>query len=124
MNETRRDETIAVLAGGIDLTVRLIDGTSRSVKVLKLPARRMGDLLSAWGNEPEEVALYLGKDAPLRDQLDDESFVAVVEEGRRLNAVPLEKYASRKLNALVLLKAVPGVAEAVQKSASLPSTST
>lgn len=60
--------------------------------VRKIPICDMDCLARSWGKYKAEVATYLDRDMNFAQSLTDESFAAVLEEGRRLNFTSFEKW--------------------------------
>lgn len=62
--------------------------------VRKIPICDMECLARVWGKYTAEVATYLERDMNFVKTLSDETFTAVLEEGRRLNFTSFEKWFS------------------------------
>lgn len=73
------------------------------IKVRKCPAFDIAKLASKWGKELEEVAFYAGHNTDWAKTLDDDSYEAVLEEGRRLNSPSVTKYFARAKGTLAAL---------------------
>lgn len=65
------------------------------IKVRKCPAFDIAKLAAKWGKEMEEVVFYTGRDEKWAQSISDESYEAVLEEGRRLNIPSVTKYFKR-----------------------------
>lgn len=65
---------------------------TEEILVRKIPICDLDPLGRAFGSYPKEVAVYAERDEAWAKTLTDESFVAVLEEGRRLNFHKLEKW--------------------------------
>lgn len=103
------DQANAVPAQQSDL-VRLLDGKKipgqlRATEegkapqdielfVRKIPICDMETLGRVWGKYKMEVAVYVDRDVNFAQSLSDETFGAVLEEGRRLNFTSFEKWFS------------------------------
>jgi hypothetical protein len=72
----------------------------RRTKIRKISLQRMDGLSAAWGKPFQEVKLYLdvADDATI-DQLTEDSFSLVLEEGRRLNFTSFEKWYAWEIQA-------------------------
>jgi hypothetical protein len=90
------------LYDGTDLQVSLLDGTQRTVKVRKISRRDLAAFANCFGDEEREAAFYLGcsthgpEDAGLVEQLTEESFDAVMQEGHRLNFTRFSRWFVRQ----------------------------
>lgn len=65
---------------------------TEEILVRKIPICDLDPLGRAFGTYAKEVAVYADKDEAWAKSLEDESFSAVLEEGRRLNFHKLEKW--------------------------------
>jgi hypothetical protein len=84
-----------ILYGGADLEVNRVVTVpnavppekleTETVKVRKVPLRKMQDLAKAWGSIEKEMPIYVDRPADWFDSLTDESALAIIQEGRRLN---------------------------------------
>ena len=103
MNEKQKAEAAAKaelenIIDGVKIPVRhRKTGPNQSplneeILVRKIPICDLDPLGRAFGSYPKEVAVYADKDEAWAKSLDDESFEAVLEEGRRLNFHKLEKW--------------------------------
>jgi hypothetical protein len=104
-------EAHEVLYDGADLLVTLRDQSRRTVKVRKISRKDFPAFAAGWGNEEAEAAFYLGEEK-LVQELSDESFDAVMEEGRRLNFTLFSNWFKRQYQKLSLLKS-DGLVETV-----------
>ena len=86
------------------------------VKVKKLGMADMPLLAEVITVEAKEVGLLTGKDEAWVKDLDDDSFEALIEEGRRLNFTRFSKFWKRRMD---LLKAMgqQGVLDAAMRKA-------
>lgn len=66
--------------------------TTEEILVRKIPICDLDPLGRAFGTYSKEVAVYAERDEVWAKSLSDESFEAVLEEGRRLNFHKLEKW--------------------------------
>lgn len=127
MNEAngvnRRPETPEqiheTLYDGTDLPVTLLDGSTRMVKVRKISRKAFPAFASTFGDEDLEVAFYLGEPAngngapSIVEQLTEESFDAVMQEGHRLNFTRFGHWFGRQYQRLELMKASGAVTTAI-----------
>lgn len=81
-----------LLNDGTKVPVTFRDGTTGKVKVRKIPICDMDDFGRAFGRNVAEVACVTESDEAFAKTLNDESFVAVFEEGRRLNFPSFKKW--------------------------------
>ena len=103
-------DPIVILAGGVPIVLTYRDGTIEQSTVLKVSQRNMPRLAEAWCNQEKEVEVYLGKPpgwlASLgANDLSDDSFEAVMEKGRELNATPFDRYYRRQKAGVELIQA-------------------
>lgn len=112
-----------ILADGtlVPVTFRLAEGDKpvrerEIVKVKKLGMADMPLLAEVITVEAKEVGLLTGKDEAWVKDLDDDSFEALIEEGRRLNFTRFSKFWKRRMD---LLKAMgqQGVLDAAMRKA-------
>ena len=89
--ETKVNET-ENLIDGKKLSITFRDGSTGTAHVRKIPICDMDDLGRSFGKNAAECAVYLGRDEAFARTLDDESFAAVFEEGRRLNFPSFRKW--------------------------------
>lgn len=127
MSENRAEELLAKDASAIEA---LADGTMMSVmlrkedgshekvtvKVRKVPMRLMFLLINAWSKEAEEIAVYCDRPLGWVNQLADESWDAVMEEGRRLNFSRFERSFARQQQAIAAMKLSPETTELVART--------
>ncbi len=74
------------LYDGVDLVVTFEDGRpSQTIKVRKIPRKELLGLATCLARDEMEAAFYMGRDVEFAEALSDDSFVAVMREGRRLN---------------------------------------
>lgn len=81
MNERTKQEA---MLGGVDLTVKKLDGSTETIKVRQLPVRLMARYAAAVQDEPEQIRLFTDRDMKWVESLSDDSFVAIVKEGQRM----------------------------------------
>lgn len=81
-----------MLNDGTKIPVTFRDGKTDRVKVRKIPICDMDDLGRSFGKNVAEAACYLDRDEAFVKTLDDDSFAAVFEEGRRLNFTSFRKW--------------------------------
>lgn len=103
MKETPTPETtpkseLEMLMDGTNMTVSFKTtepdqkAQTERVKVRKIPICDMDELGKGFGNFKKEVAVYCNKAIEWVERLDDESFSAVMSEGRRLNFTSFQKW--------------------------------
>lgn len=98
------EKQFEILAGGTEVIVHYkAGGDAERIKVRKIAIRDIGKLADVLGKEDQEVAFYCGKDLEWVELLHDDSFEALIEEGRRLNFTRYTKWAKRQMD---LLKAM------------------
>jgi len=88
---------MATLLGGVDLTVKKLDGTTEAVKVRQLPVRLLQTYLLKLDDEAAAVELFCDKPEGWSDTLTIESFTAVVTEGERLNSETFFAWLQRRI---------------------------
>lgn len=93
------------------------------VKVRKISIQKMDMLGKAWGKMQQEVCVYIDKDIEYVEQLTEESFIAAMSEGRRLNFPSYQKWfawqqqtAEALGNTEVMQKAMSAAVEAALRS--------
>jgi len=91
------------LYDGTDLTLMTKTREVSVVKVRKLPVIEMPRLGLVFDDEAREIALYCGQSPEWAAGLDDDSFEAAIEEGRRLNFPHFAKWQARRAQARELL---------------------
>lgn len=85
-------QNLEILKGGSNLPVeKIIDGKNEIAELFisKVSLRNMDKLGRAWGKLDQEFEIYTGQKP---DQFTDDSILAVVEEGRRLNFTSFERW--------------------------------
>lgn len=107
----------ATIAGGTELDVLFTDGRAERVMVRQLPIRHLGRLGAAWGNEAREIDVYCDKPGGWSESLADESFEAVIEEGRRLNFTRFSKWQERQAQVELVLEKNPAKRELMDRVA-------
>lgn len=101
--QTSTEAVLETIIGSKEIEVTLTDGTKQSVTIRKISIRQMQKLLNVMQDDRGRAALYTDKPLDFVDQLDDDSFLAVLKEGRLLNFSRFENwYAEQK----ALLKAL------------------
>lgn len=65
---------------------------TRRMLIKKISIRDMAVLGKSWGTQPKEAAAFLDATPDVIATLTDDSFVTVIEEGRRLNFTALSKW--------------------------------
>lgn len=108
------------LLGGTDVTVRMLDGTSETVRVRQLPLSLMPkylDALSAVDQEVRLICLATGKDDAWVDQVHPEDTVNLLEECERIN---LDFFASWLHRRTQRLKQLTGVMPGAIDPSALP----
>jgi hypothetical protein len=92
---------------------------TRRTLIKKISIRDMALLGKAWGTQPREAAVFLDQTPDVVATLTDDSFITVIEEGRRLNFTALSKWLNWQSETL---KALGGssqfdeiIAEAMQR---------
>lgn len=123
MSEPHQFET---LAGGVSVTVNLHNGqglTEEIVTCRKLPIRQMPALAQAWTKEVLELKLYVQRssgeiDDKWMDNLTDESWEALIKEGRRMNFFRFNAFFERQKAALMAMGTdiVETVAKAINQA--------
>jgi len=93
MNEVEKFEA---MVGGVELTVKKIDGTEEKIKVRQVPIRRMAQYAVAIQDEGSLAKLFTEKDDQWIDSLTPESFEQIVEEGERLNSFFFARWIARQ----------------------------
>lgn len=86
------------------------------VKVKKLGMAEMPLLAEVITHEANEIALLTGKDTAWVKDLDDDSFEALIEEGRRLNFTRFSKFWKRRMDLLAAM-GQKGVLDAAMRKA-------
>jgi hypothetical protein len=86
------------------------------VKVKKMGMADMPLLAEVITAEAKEIALLTGKDEAWVKDLDDDSFEALIEEGRRLNFTRFSKFWKRRMDLLTAM-GQKGVLDAAMRKA-------
>lgn len=112
---------IEILADGVLLPVKFKPGpggvaAKEHVKVWILGMSEMPILGAAMGDEAKEIAVVTKKDAAWVATLDDDSFEALIEEGRRLNFTRFGKYWKRQMDLLKAMGQGDAVGAALAKA--------
>ena len=76
----------ATLTEGTELSVALVDGSTETVRVRKLPIEEYPQYLRSMGDESAQAELLCGKPAGWAAELTRESREAVIDAGDDLNA--------------------------------------
>lgn len=99
------EEQFKIINGGADVQVRFADPALESewVKVKKLSIREMPRLGSTMGDEFREVAFYVGKTVEWVESLEDDSFEALIKEGRDINFTKFDNWYQRQKRLLKTL---------------------
>lgn len=113
------NSTTAALTGGTELVALFSDGTHETVKVRQLPVRLLPKYLEAQNDEPAMVALFVDRPAEWVDCLSLKSFVAILEEGERMNADDFFAWFGRMVRRAERL--VPGSSGELGKAKASPS---
>ena len=105
-----------ILAGGVTVEVTYISGLKETIKVRKVPIRDMQSLAMAWGQEHKEIPVYTQRPSEWIETLADESWELIMEEGRRLNAGPFERWFLRATKALEVQGRTPAVKAVIDEA--------
>ena len=93
-----------LLYDGADLVVAFEDGRApETVKVRKIPRKDFQQLATRWLSEEGECAFYLDRDPSFAEALTEESFDAVMQEGRRLNFTRFSNWLRRQMQKMDLM---------------------
>lgn len=100
-----------VLNDGVVMELQT-EGQPIRIKVRKIAQGRLSELSQAMGNmsdETGEAACYLGLSLEAFEalKLTDESFDAVMQEGRRLNFTRFKNYLARRVELMALSNQMP-----------------
>lgn len=102
------EKNLQILAGGVDITVKMRDGREQPIKVKAVPFLKLKEYGMAMGDEDKELKIYTGKADDFLESITDEGLVEILDKGREINALPLGKWALRQRKALELLNpAIP-----------------
>lgn len=88
---------MAVILGGKEIGVELLDGSTARVKVAQLPVRRFPDLQRLIEDESGQVALVTGQETEWVDQLTIESHEAILAVHEELNGDPFGRWLQRRM---------------------------
>jgi hypothetical protein len=116
VNGTDAKREFEILNDGSQVEVTYISGLKEVVKIRKVPIRDMQSLARAWGQEDKEIPVYTQRPAEWAQTLIDESWEAVMEEGRRLNADPFGRWFSRQTKALEVMGKTSAVSKIVEQA--------
>jgi hypothetical protein len=96
------------LVDGAEIEVSRQNGAGivkESILIRKIPIRKLGQMGQVYGQEPLEVSLYTDKDEAWMESLTDDSFEAVLQEGRRLNRPSFDRWLQRQRENVKLMVA-------------------
>lgn len=104
----RPQQEFETLNGGAQVPVKLEDGEEEMVLCRKLPIREMAALGQAWTKEVSEMKLYVRRNGgevtnEWLDKLTDESWAALIKEGRRVNFLRFSAFFERQRLALTAM---------------------
>lgn len=122
-NGVKTKHEFEVLNGGtqIEVSFREDQKTKETppneiIKIRKVPIRDMQSLARAWGQEDKEIPVYTQRSTEWTQTLTDESWEAVMEEGRRLNEAPFGRWFARQTKALEAMNQSSAVKAAIQQA--------
>jgi hypothetical protein len=127
---TKHPNEVMTTINGVEVPAAGIE----RVKVRKVALRDIQKLSEVLGNEISEIMVMTGKEQAWVESLDDDSFEALIEEGRRLNFSRCSKWLKRRMDLLKAMgqgtvfdraveTAVQKVSDRLGKSDSQPSAS-
>jgi hypothetical protein len=119
MPETAK-EVAETLQDGCQIQVQHLDGSTEWIKVRRIPRNEFvqyAQTLATVADETDECAFLAGKTAEWINTLTDDSFEAVMQEGRRLNFSRFEPWWHRQVAKLNLAKIdAPAIKAAVERA--------
>lgn len=90
-------DAIQKIEDRIQAVARFNDGTEQSIDVIKVPIRKLRELVIAMSEgEFDELALYINRPDAFLDQLTDDSVGELLSKGRDLNANAVKKFVARQ----------------------------
>ena len=109
---------LEVLNGGAYVEVQHLDGTKEKLFVRKVSLKTLPLYASAFGTEGKEALFYAGNghSEEWLENLTLESCEALIQEGRRLNFPPLERFRDRQRQALKALGIADETEAAVERA--------
>ena len=98
--------TLVIVNGGMDISVKFLDGKEELIKVRQLPLRLMPAYGAAQGDEGKLCELFTDKDTAWVDSLETESQEQIVETGDSINIDFFARWAGRRMKANEKLKPI------------------
>lgn len=94
--QAKEAERIITIAGGVEITVKHLDGSSEIVKVRQIPATKIESFMNKLADEATQVSIYCDKPITWADTLSQESISDICEKGLQINEPFLNAWCRRR----------------------------
>jgi len=94
--EREEKENMVTIAGGVELIVKHLDGTSERVKIRQIPATKLELFMTKVSDESTSISIYCDKPIEWVDTLEQESINEVCDKGLEINENFLNAWCRRR----------------------------
>ena len=118
MEREKERERMITIAGGVEITVKHVDGSSETVKVRQIPATKLEAFMTRLADEANSISIYCDKPLEWVDTLTHQSINDICEKGLEINEPFLVAWCRRRAKWMEMMN-VGVIADLQRKVATL-----